>query len=1448
MIKKHYLLIALLVLAALVAGYFLMPRQQEVALMQMKDKRFAEALANYESQLAQGNLSKEVVTRLAELYLQTGAVDKAIEVTEKYIAANPTDLDAREKVGVYYQYAQRQDDYLRNLEEINKLKPQTENLKILSDIYNFNTQYDKQADALKKLIESEKGANGKNFMDLAYIFAAQKSYPEAITTLQGYKVTHPEEFKFPQTELLVTLLFDDKRPDEALKEADSYLKANPEDFNNNARLINIVHFRGSPVMAQTLMAQFNETQINGNPQLLEEYILLMLADGKDDEAYQKLKGLYAKDALTPELKKRLMFFAIVRDEEELAKTLLASTELKGYSEAELTSLVELSSSQNAPWILAKLNETFPEAEYEGTYPVLMALLSVSNKKADADAKLAKLDGLEISGSQMLQIARVCVRNAKYPCADRFITKLPPAKELSDAEVASVGNLYLDMGQFDKGSKYMADASQGRNSLEIDQVMVKYDAVAGRTDKVETWLTAHKDKLGGRAIADIFFLALNNKQYPTAVAVGEFYNNRDNTSLSRSYLSQAYIRTGQYADAVKLLRDVNPMSEDDENNYLTALSKLSATNADYRRELTDFAALKMRSNISQKQKMAIVYALVQAKQTNVVMPYIRELAMKEGGQWAYLYAENLDKQGKYAESRQFWVQLASQARTSPKEKRQIGYTLLNNGYKDDAVNIFAQLAAKEKPDSTAVKELVYLWGPRPNMKAMQWLESRYVAASGAEKTQWANIIASHTPPAELGAFVKRHPESTTNPTLLSSYMQNMVTDGSFKKESAGLITAARDRRDIPWLMEYARVANENGMYKEARSAYESVIMIDPTNEKALRESGVIAFGQADYSASELLLGQYLQSSQITARDERAYLALFHYGELMRRNHQLEGARAYYMDAIANIDRFHSNTPDAQSIKAQSLIWAGQPDKGFALFNQLRAADPSNDTVRGDQVAALTEIKHYDDARNLLALPILTKNAKGQGTVTLPAAAGKSALTYTILPGDSELLVGFPPSRDPETIARLFLDQPWVSNVDFGYDRLIVSARPGYKLQLNNNVVTAIADNNVSAMTGDKQTILRYELLAARIDVETGRVYEAASRLNDLLPQYKDDAQLMGFVANVENYGGNWPRAQQLIQTAREISPDNEDLAKLDRDMRRLNAANIKGDFEWIKRGRNQEYVTTTSGYVNATSNVIVGAELQRDDLKTRNVRRASGAIGNFDTTRYRGELYALIHGENGQQAKLSLYGNNDTLGLGGVFTFLNTLGETSLFAEYHKSYWDYVEAVLDSATRDRLAIEHTIRPSTELMMTFGPNVNRYNVADANDVLTTAGGTFQISYRLQDSQPSLAVGYSFDAEYELDRKNNSDSNGAINRMFPLRTRELHFVSLSAGYEFSEQTYGDFLVGYAYDRFGGHGPGVEARLTHELTDSLDVQLRAFFGLDARGNTSDNLTRIGAYIRWRF
>src|SRR6185369_9444274 len=137
LLKKQYLIISSVVVLAVAGSFLLIPSPQELALMQMKDKHFEAARNAYERQSETGTLNLEVANNLSDLYLQKGDIKKGIDIMEKFVETHPDNLQARIKLGKLYQYDQRTDDYMHNLEAINKLRPNPDNLNTLSDLYNF---------------------------------------------------------------------------------------------------------------------------------------------------------------------------------------------------------------------------------------------------------------------------------------------------------------------------------------------------------------------------------------------------------------------------------------------------------------------------------------------------------------------------------------------------------------------------------------------------------------------------------------------------------------------------------------------------------------------------------------------------------------------------------------------------------------------------------------------------------------------------------------------------------------------------------------------------------------------------------------------------------------------------------------------------------------------------------------------------------------------------------------------------------------------------------------------------------------------------------------------------------------------------------------------------------------------------------------------------------------
>ncbi len=1449
---KPYLIVAILLAAAVVLSLAILPRQSEIALMQMKDKRFEEALASYEAQKAAGTLTVDVASQLSELYLQESNVDKAIVVMEEFVAANPTNLDARKRLGTFYQYAQRNDDYLRNLEEINRLTPTAENLKTLSDIYNFTSEYDKQVKTLQEIINTEQGSNPQHFIDLANIQAANKSYAEAIETLKKFKAQYPEQFSYDATMLLISLMLDEKQTNEALQVGTEWQAANPDENEKVANIINMLHYKGSVELASQLMAKYDDAAISASPELLQEKILIEIATGREERVYGQLKDLQASGKMAGVLKERLLYLAMVRDDEETANAVLTDVDLKGLSEPQLASLVELALLRDHKQVLARLQQDFPDSESAESRPVLAAILALARNDNSAKEKLKQLESADIGNSYTMQISRICARMSNKSCALTFLGKMPSGEETTDNDVASAAEIYIELKAWHEAGTLL-EQTKHRESAALEAARLKYAAATGDNAAIEKWTALNNSSANPRLMADMFFLANNNGHLELATIIAERFHAQENSSLSRTCLSQAYIKTGQYEGALKLLRDVSPRTPDDEANYLFALAKLSGTSDAYRKELSGYAAERLRSDMPRKEKMALVYALITAKQVEPAMPYIRELALAEGGSWASLYAETLDKQGNHAEAREFWVAYASQASTPKKDKIAVAYTLLGNGYKSDAEAILTKMSANASANSEETKALVYLWGPRPAPDKLEWIAARIRASEGEERDRWAKVLSDATTDEAIVNLAEASPDNIASPAIAARYTEALARQGKLAEQYNNIDRLARTQGRVDLLHHYARATRNAGMYRESSAAYDTIFELGHGDTQMLREAGVTAYNQADYSQTYHYLNQYMQASpEARAADPREYEAYYIYAEILRRDHETKLMKDYYNLALDALGAYNADgDTEALSRKAQSLIWTDREEEGLLVFRDGMLHHPQDDILRADYANTLIEVREYQQASTTLSNPPAATFRSSVATVneTLPVTKVQN---YRLANGDTELLLFVKGGEKAvKNLAKQFEGQKGIGYVNEGYDTLLIAAAPGSKFDVASSKdvieIHTVPDVNSQEMHYARQTVLRYELLTARLELETGKVHAASDRLNKLLPQYEQDAQLLGFAANAENYGGNWPRAQALLAQARELSPANEDIARLDRDIRRSYAPGAKLDFEWVSRGNDDEYITSASGYGYADENLLFGIIVQNNNVKAKAERRADGRVGNFSDDRQRGEIYGIYSWDLGSFIKASLFANNDTLGAGGIWHFLNQLGETEIKADYHRPYWDYVASVLDDTTRDFIGIEHTIKPTPYFSISGGPGYARYNVDGTNNIFSAVTASFAAVYRLMEAQPFVAVSYGVDAEYETSNKKGFDVNGVYSQLGPMRSREIHFLALNLGYDFREDTYGDLILGYGYDRLGGHGPSVEGRLTHELTESVDAQVRASYGLDT-GLSDDNVTRVGAYLRWKY
>ncbi len=219
--KNAHAIVALVVVLGLLGGYLVYPRPPELALMHYKNQQYTAARAEYENLLAKGDASANVVLPLSDLYLIYGEMGKAVELMEGFVEKNPDNLEARLRLSKYYQQTQRPHDYLGSLEKRAEAQPSEDALRHLSHLYNAEGRYRQQIEVLKRIVKDYE-AKPSDYLDLAYLLAAEGEMVEAADFLRRMARKHPAAFDLRAREFLVSLFLDLGQYEDALTYLQGY--------------------------------------------------------------------------------------------------------------------------------------------------------------------------------------------------------------------------------------------------------------------------------------------------------------------------------------------------------------------------------------------------------------------------------------------------------------------------------------------------------------------------------------------------------------------------------------------------------------------------------------------------------------------------------------------------------------------------------------------------------------------------------------------------------------------------------------------------------------------------------------------------------------------------------------------------------------------------------------------------------------------------------------------------------------------------------------------------------------------------------------------------------------------------------------------------------------------------------------------------------------------------
>lgn len=393
---------------------------------------------------------------------------------------------------------------------------------------------------------------------------------------------------------------------------------------------------------------------------------------------------------------------------------------------------------------------------------------------------------------------------------------------------------------------------------------------------------------------------------------------------------------------------------------------------------------------------------------------------------------------------------------------------------------------------------------------------------------------------------------------------------------------------------------------------------------------------------------------------------------------------------------------------------------------------------------------------------------------------------------------------------------------------------------------------------RQGELRLRLLQAQLHILTGRFSAARDAYQALQADMPASAEPAAGLGAVARDTGRARLAREHYREAVRIDPDNrpaaEALAALERDRAPRLRTDVEQRFQRDGIGASRADITIgeVGGYWNFGEAWRVGAIQGIAYVDARSVQRASGAVGDFSGTRVRTEAYATHEWRQGETLTASVYANEWSAGLGLLGRVPDDWGSTALRAEYRRPVWDFVEAIIDGAVRDRVALERFQRFTTRLTLRLEGAVNRYGIPrDGDDLVRTATVRGELRLDRIGGIAGLSLSYALDAEYVLDDKTQYSAAGNAFRPLPIVDREVHAGLIGYGGSLGSVTgEGRFAwqltAGYGADRYGRSGPLAYATIGYAF-GALEAALRGGYVRNI-GRSQGETTVVGATLTWRF